>query len=274
MESELGCHYSILLEVPYFDPVCMTIVDPMHNLFLGSAKRTTKHVVLGHRLLTTSSIDIIHKRIKNNQVPIDMGRLPSRIDSGSTFTAEQWMNWTLYFSIYCLYGLLDNDQIESWRAFVLACRRLCKRSITEEDIKVADLLLIQFCKRVKKVFGSKFVTPNMHMHLHLADYLQDFGPLHSFWLYSFERYNGLLSKQPTNNRSIEVQLIKRFLRDNAHLDLLNAAESVPLATQFRDIVGMQCNLTQLVFLELTEVNSLSNFRLSTHLMYLIVMKFN
>ena len=168
----------------------------------------------------------------------------------------------------------QNLQIESWQAFVLACRRLCKRSITEEDIKVADLLLIQFCKRVKKVFGSKFVTPNMHMHLHLADCLQDFGPLHSFWLYSFERYNGLLGKQPTNNRSIEVQLIKRFLRDNAHLDLLNAAESVPLATQFRDIVGMQRNLTQLVFLELTAVNSLSNFRLSTYLMYLIVMKFN
>ena len=68
-----------------------------------------------------------------------MGRLPSRIDSGSTFTAEQWMNWTLYFSIYCLYGLLDNDQIESWQAFVLACRRLCKRSITEEDIKYSVL---------------------------------------------------------------------------------------------------------------------------------------
>ena len=178
-------------------------------------------------------------------------------------------------SQYCFYGLLDNDQIESWRAFVLACRRLYKRSITEEDIKVADLLLIQFCKRVRKFFGSKFVTPNMHMHLHLPDCLQDFGPLHhAFWLYSFERYNGLLSKQPTNNRSIEVQLIKCFLRDNAHLELLNAAESVPLATQFRDIVGMQRNLTQLMFLELMAVNSLSNFRLSTYLMYLIVMKFN
>ena len=68
----------------------------------------------------------------------------------------------------------------------------------------------------------------MHMHLHLADSLQDFGPLHAFWLYSFERYNGLLGKQPTNNRSIELQPIKRFLRDNAYLDLLNAAESVPL----------------------------------------------
>ena len=98
----------------------------------------------------------------------------------------------------------------------------------------------------------------MHMHLHLADCLQDFGPLHAFWLFSFERYNGLLGKQPTNNRSIELQLIKSFLRDNAHLNL-HAAESVPLATHFRDIVcghAMQFNST-IVKLELTVVNSLS-----------------
>lgn len=146
MESELGCRYSILLELPYFDPIRMTIIDPMHNLFLGSAKHITKDALLGDGLLTTPSINVIHEHIKNIQVPIDKGRLPSRIDSGSTFTAEQWMDWTLYFSIDCLYGLLDTDQIECWRAFVLACRRLCKRSVTEEDIKVADLLLTQFCK--------------------------------------------------------------------------------------------------------------------------------
>ena len=94
------------------------------------------------------------------------------------------------------------------------------------------------------------------MYLHLAGCLQDFGPLHhAFWLYSFERYNGLLSKQPTNNHSIEVQLIKRFLRDNAHLDLLNAAESVPLATQFRDIVcghAMQFNSTSVSGIDSSE----------------------
>ena len=76
----------------------------------------------------------------------------------------------------------------------------------------------------------------MHMQLHLADCLQDFGPFHAFWLFSFERCNGLLGKQPTNDRSIHLQLIKHFLRDNTHLDLLNAAETVPLVTHFRDVV--------------------------------------
>ena len=37
-ESKLGCKYSVLLKLPYFDAPRMLIVDPMHNLFLGSAK--------------------------------------------------------------------------------------------------------------------------------------------------------------------------------------------------------------------------------------------
>ena len=52
------------------------------------------------------------------------------------------------------------------------------------------------------------------MHCHLHSFILDFGPLHGFWLYAFERYNGLLGAMPHNNHSIEVQIMNRFLRDN------------------------------------------------------------
>ena len=39
LESKCGSRYSILLDLPFFDPIRMTIIDPMHNLYLGSAKR-------------------------------------------------------------------------------------------------------------------------------------------------------------------------------------------------------------------------------------------
>ena len=209
MECKLGCRYSVLLKLPYVDPIRMTLIDPMHNLFLGSAKHFTKDILINMRILNRADLNVIHKRIGIVQVPLDMGRLPSRIDSGSTFTAQQWMNWTLYFSVFCLYGVLNNEQIQCWRAFVLACRRLCKHSISDEDIKVADLLLIQFCERVKRVFGSNVVTPNMHMHFHLSQCLQDYGPLHSFWLYSFKGTMGYLETSlpttgPLNYSSFNV----------------------------------------------------------------------
>ena len=41
-ESELGCRYSSLLDLPYFDPPTMLVIDPMHNLFMGLAKHFIK----------------------------------------------------------------------------------------------------------------------------------------------------------------------------------------------------------------------------------------
>lgn len=37
MKTQLGCRYSVLLKLPYFNAPRMLIVDPMHNLFLGTA---------------------------------------------------------------------------------------------------------------------------------------------------------------------------------------------------------------------------------------------
>ena len=38
--------------------------------------------------------------------------------------------------------------------------------------------------------------------------------MEEFWLFSFERYNGILGKQSTNCGGIEIQLMSRFLKDN------------------------------------------------------------
>lgn len=37
------------------------------------------------------------------------------------------------------------------------------------------------------------------------------GPVHSFWRFSFERYNGILGSLHVNNHQIEVQLIRKCL---------------------------------------------------------------
>lgn len=113
-------------------------------------------------------------------------------------------------------------------------RRLCKFSITSDDITIADALLLRFCKRTVQLYGSDAITPNMHMHCHLASCIREFGPMHSFWLFPFQRYNGILEGQPTNNRSIELQLMHRFQKDNMHLHLHHEAKQWPHADHFLD----------------------------------------
>ena len=142
----------------------------------------------------------------------------------SSFTADQFKNWVVHYSLIALQGFLSTDQLECWRHFVLACRILTSKIITVDKVKVADALLLQFCRRSEKMYGKGAITPNMHMCCHLRECILDYGPLHSFWVYSFERYNGVLGQLPNNNRSIETQMMNRFLRDKASMSLLMPSE--------------------------------------------------
>ena len=38
LQAQYGVKYWVLLELPYFDPTRMVVIDPMHNLLLGTAK--------------------------------------------------------------------------------------------------------------------------------------------------------------------------------------------------------------------------------------------
>lgn len=103
--------------------------------------------------------------------------------------------------------------MECWKHFVLACRIICSKRISKERLQLADLLLLKFCQRAERQYGEGIISPSMHMMCHLKECVLDYGPLHEFWLFPYERFNGILGHLPNNNKSIEIQLIKRFMND-------------------------------------------------------------
>ena len=70
---------------------------------------------------------------------------------------------------------------------------------------------MKFCHRFVQLYGSESCTINMHLHGHLCQCIKDYGPVYSFWCFSFERLNGILGSYHTNNHHISVQLAQRFL---------------------------------------------------------------
>ena len=116
----------------------MCIIDPMHNLFLGTAKRVfTKWVE--DDIITKTGLETIQTRINEISVLSDSGRLPGNIKSNyGGFTAAQWKNFVLLFSMYCLKDVLPDQHLHYWQSFVLACRLLCRPCITKTDLMLAD----------------------------------------------------------------------------------------------------------------------------------------
>ena len=79
---------------PYFGPIKMLIIDPMHNLCLGIAKYMVHRVWIDHCYLDRRKLAKIEDRLASVSVPpmVSFGQPPASIDPTANLTAEQWMN--------------------------------------------------------------------------------------------------------------------------------------------------------------------------------------
>ena len=78
LESLHGCRYSVLLELPYFNLIKMLMIDPMHNLFLGSVKYVMKNLWIDSGCINSSNLQSIQACIDSMCVPSDVGRIPGK----------------------------------------------------------------------------------------------------------------------------------------------------------------------------------------------------
>ena len=109
----------------------------------------------------------------------------------------------------CLRDILPMKHLDVWSIFVKGCFLICKRCITMNDADQAHELFKMFCCQFELLYGHKFCVPNMHLMLHLNDdCIKDYGSVYGLWCFSFERYDGLMSKCQTNNSSIELQVMR------------------------------------------------------------------
>ena len=209
LESEYGTRFSVLAELPHFDTVRMSIVDPMHNLYLGTVKNILK-IWKERGYLQKNELEQLLEKVDEFVVPCDIGKIPKKIVSSfDGFTSDEYQSWTILFSIYCLKDTVPVPDIKCLRKFGLACQYLSRHIISKRDVTVADTLLQQFCLSCENLYGEDRVAPSMHLHCHLKECIFDFGPIYSFWLFSFERYNGILGSLHNNNKDIECQILQR-----------------------------------------------------------------
>ena len=89
--------------------------------------------------------------------------------------------------------LYDNDR-KILGHFVWTCNLLVTRIITKDDLKETQKRLKDMAYLIEHVYGPEFITSNIHLALHISDCCCDYGPIYSFWLFSFERLNGYIGK--------------------------------------------------------------------------------
>ena len=73
----------------------------------------------------------------------------------SQFTADQWRNWVLLYSLSSLKGMLPSQDYDCWLLFVKAAYVLCQRSITLQQVEQADLFLLEFCSTFERLYDKQ-----------------------------------------------------------------------------------------------------------------------
>ena len=222
LERDTGTRWSEVHRLQYFDPVRDTVIDPMHNLFLGTASKMVE-IWTANDLLTTADRTTMQKLADGIVVPPDFPVLSRKIQAKFAFmTADDWKAWCLIYSPFVLRGVLPTAQYHHWLLFVSACRLLARTVITYIEIDEAHTLLEKFVRQCAQLYGNQSITPNMHLHLHLKRAVQNFGPIYGFWLFNFEQYNRFMKHANTNQKdAFELTFVKRFVEKTGALDFVS-----------------------------------------------------
>ncbi|KZT50088.1 hypothetical protein CALCODRAFT_488967 [Calocera cornea HHB12733] len=99
-----GCRWSELCRLPYFDPVTMGVLDPMHMLLQGLTKSLWFHTWVqggkdkvkllreGTEAGNKRELDVIHQALSTFEMPTSFARLPTKVGypAGGSLTSDEW----------------------------------------------------------------------------------------------------------------------------------------------------------------------------------------
>ena len=171
-------------------------------------------------VFTPEEMSELRSDIEHTYTPSWLTSVPTNLGEPShgKLKADQWRTLgTTYLpvSLIHLWDKLEDDDQRSQQCKKLLAVTLSlisavivasSRTTSQEK---ADLYLHHmqtYLNGLRELFPRYRFLPNQHMALHLAEYLQLYGPVHSWWTFPFERLIGMLQRIPNNFQDGEFHL--------------------------------------------------------------------
>ncbi|EJU03312.1 hypothetical protein DACRYDRAFT_115499 [Dacryopinax primogenitus] len=232
--TRYGVRWSEFNHLPYFDPVTMSIIDPMHTFLQGLTKTLWYHVWIKGgknetKILrevtkggTRREIDEIHDVLVTFEMPVWFARLPKQVGypGGGSLTSDEWKCLLILYGpaaippILCKVG--HPEMAANYLTLAAALKIFMRREITESELLRAKELYAQFFQGFVQIYGAENATPTMHWVTHMPEQIRRYGPIHGFWTFLFERLNKVLKNVPTNGHkggTIEISFARAFKRE-------------------------------------------------------------
>jgi hypothetical protein len=122
-------------------------------------------------------------------------------------------NFLLLLSETLLEGLIHPAHMRTWRHLVAGVKAVVSSHVVLAGaLAGAHQHFVDFYKGFARIHGTAACTPNIHGLLHLVPLVRLYGPCDAFWCFAFERYNKVLTEVHNNRTSIEISIMKQFIR--------------------------------------------------------------
>ncbi|KAI0364850.1 hypothetical protein BV20DRAFT_955421 [Pilatotrama ljubarskyi] len=205
------------------------------------------HDISKFRVLDRAIVTRIREDIAATVFPSWVERPPRNFGSPGhgKLKADQWRTActvSLVITLCRLWGssaasererlLLDNF-VHLVCAVDLATRRVTDPS----RIMQFDKHMFEYLSSLRSLFSHDFV-PNHHLSLHLYEFLLLFGPVHAWWAFPFERFNGLLQRLNTNNKTRDMPLtFMTYFYVGANVRWLMSSTEWPDSAEYKNMVS-------------------------------------
>lgn len=103
----------------------------------------------------------------------------------------------------------------------VAVRILASREISMTQARLGQTFLTEYIKALLAL--KVHLVINHHMAMHYLRMIKLFGPVYGWWLFAFERFNGMLEKVKTNGKDggrSEQTLLRNWLMTHLTYELL------------------------------------------------------
>ena len=151
-----------------------------------------------------------HNVIRNTVVPSWVSSVPRNFGTAAAGTpkADEWHTvFTIHLPLCLislfgtpsnnpsLYGVLDHTM-----QLVCAVLLACTRATDLDRMRRYRECLQAYVRELPTLYPGLDCESIHHMAFHIYDFLELFGPVHSWWAFPFERLIGLLQRLPTNHK--------------------------------------------------------------------------
>lgn len=166
----------------------------------------------GHRevVLNAAVLAEVVNDVKKTTLPNWIAGPPQNLGSRKQgkLSADQWRSLCTISLVVTLIRLWSGGGefstskrwLDNFLDLVVAIRYATKRSTTPESIAIVEEQVDRYLRGLVELFGVEALTLNHHLSLHLPDFLRRLGPVHGWWTFAFERYNGIIQRFNTNNK--------------------------------------------------------------------------